>query len=729
MFKNKLRQTAFSVTFLSLIFALSFSACKREQRADAIPESLSSYVYGFTSGVISKASPIRVRFASAMVDSSKVGTAVKSGVIAFEPAISGQATWEDDRTLLFEPENNLASSTAYIATVNLSKLIDNLPRGTGSFEFDFRTRDQYFDLQTNGFSAPNPQDLSEQEFNGNLFTADIANDEEVEQVLTATQNGKALPVTWEHEPSQMVHSFTIKSIDRGSQPSEVNLEWNGKPMNVVLRGKKEIEVPSIKDFKVTDTRVVQEQEQYILLFFSDPLLASQNLDGLIQINEFTGNLSYTLDGNALRVYPSERIVGDRRITVSPGVRNLNDQRMANPSEWQVTFADAQPQVRLVGRGVILPNSNGLIFPFEAISLTAVDVEVFKIYNNNILQFLQTNELDGNYDLYRVGRVIMQKKIDLSSLNARGRSTEWTRYALDLSTLIEQDPEAMYQVRIGFRPAYSTYFCSADSQVGSAVSDDLGGFEEEKLNEDGEYKSILDSWYGIEGWYDGYSWSHRDDPCFPAYYNSDRFLQRNVIASNLGIIAKGGNDKSYFVSVADLRTTEPLSNVELEFYDFQQQLLTTAQTGGDGTATVQLSRKPFVVIAKKDAQKGYLRLEDGKSLSLSRFDVSGEVTQRGLKGFMYGERGVWRPGDSVYLNFVLEDRQNKLPENYPIQFELYDPRGQLQEKRTVIKGEPQWGSTWIAPNWMRQAASECGWTVVDVTYGRWGHRQDLFVLRR
>jgi len=112
MFKNKLRQTAFSVTFLSLIFALSFSACKREQRADAIPESLSSYVYGFTSGVISKASPIRVRFASAMVDSSNVGTAVKSGVIAFEPAISGQATWEDDRTLLFEPENNLASGTA-----------------------------------------------------------------------------------------------------------------------------------------------------------------------------------------------------------------------------------------------------------------------------------------------------------------------------------------------------------------------------------------------------------------------------------------------------------------------------------------------------------------------------------------------------------------------------------------------------------------------------------------
>jgi hypothetical protein len=76
------------------------------------------------------------------------------------------------------------------------------------------------------------------------------------------------------------------------------------------------------------------------------------------------------------------------------------------------------------------------------------------------------------------------------------------------------------------------------------------------------------------------------------------------------------------------------------------------------------------------------LEDGNSLSLSRFDVEGEVTQKGLKGFVYGERGVWRPGDSVYLNFVLEDRANKLPANYPITFELSDPRGQLQERRTV-----------------------------------------------
>ena len=53
-------------------------------------------------------------------------------------------------------------------------------------------------------------------------------------------------------------------------------------------------------------------------------------------------------------------------------------------------------------------------------------------------------------------------------------------------------------------------------------------------------------------------------------------------------------------------------------------------------------------------KTYLKLNEGMSLSLSKFDVSGNTLQRGLKGYIYGERGVWRPGDQLFLTFVLND---------------------------------------------------------------------------
>src|SRR5262245_60794500 len=118
----------------------------------------------------------------------------------------------------------------------------------------------------------------------------------------------------------------------------------------------------------------------------------------------------------------------------------------------------------------------------------------------------------------------------------------------------------------------------------------------------------------------------------------------------------------------------MSGVTLELYDFQQQLIGSASTGTDGKATISAAQRPFALIAKGGAQRGYLKLGDGASLSLSNFDVIGELVNKGLKGFLYGERGVWRPGDSLYLSFVLEDKLKLLPSNHPVVFELQNSQG-------------------------------------------------------
>ena len=44
-----------------------------------------------------------------------------------------------------------------------------------------------------------------------------------------------------------------------------------------------------------------------------------------------------------------------------------------------------------------------------------------------------------------------------------------------------------------------------------------------------------------------------------------------------------------------------------------------------------------------------------ALPVSHFDVGGETVVDGLKGYLYGDRGVWRPGDTIYLTFALQDR--------------------------------------------------------------------------
>ncbi|GJM32271.1 MAG: membrane protein [Saprospiraceae bacterium] len=643
-----------------------------------MPESVNAYVYGYTSGIVSRTTSIRVQFASMVASPEQIGQSA-SGIISFSPTVDGEAIWENEHTLIFEPKDPLLSGTLYVAKVQLSKVFDNLPADAKSFEFDFRTRDQFMEVSIDGFNAPNPKDLRKQELRGTLRTVDFADEAIVEGSLSAKQQGKELPLEWTHDGGGTIHSFVVTAIDRGEKPSAVELSWNGKALDIGISDNKTVEVPSLSDFKVTDARIIQEQEQYILISFSDPLQESQNPDGLISLTGYSGNFRFIIDGNQLRAYPSGRLTGEQQLNINIGIKNANNSSMGNPSKWVLTFESRKPEVRLVGRGVVMPNSDGLVFPFEAIALNAVQVEVFKIYNNNILQFLQSNRLNGNNSLRQVGRIVMQKMIPLQNLNPNANTGDWNRYALDLKQLIDADKEAIYQVRIGYMPEYANYFCANRDEKATNVSLTT---TESQVDEDGEPTSIMEYWYGPDGYYENYNWSQREDPCYSAYYNSDRFISRNVIASNLGIIAKGGKDNNFFVTVADLRTTDPVAGANLQFYDYQQQLITEVQTDAKGMAEVVLNRKPFVLIANQGDQRGYLKLQNGYSLSLSRFDVAGVVAKKGLKGYFYGERGVWRPGDSIFMHFILEDKLNKLPPNYPITFEITDPRGQKHLSRTT-----------------------------------------------
>src|SRR5665811_2404942 len=58
--------------------------------------------------------------------------------------------------------------------------------------------------------------------------------------------------------------------------------------------------------------------------------------------------------------------------------------------------------------------------------------------------------------------------------------------------------------------------------------------------------------------------------------------------------------------------------------------------------------------------------------MSSFDVSGVQPEKGIKAFIYGERDVWRPCDSIFLSIFIKDMKSDLPAGHPVQFELINP---------------------------------------------------------
>ncbi|MDP5096985.1 MAG: MG2 domain-containing protein, partial [Flavobacterium sp.] len=166
------------------------------------------------------------------------------------------------------------------------------------------------------------------------------------------------------------------------------------------------------------------------------------------------------------------------------------------------------------------------------------------------------------------------------------------------------------------------------------------------------------------------------PCTDSYYYNNTIFT-NVIASDLGVIAKRGENGSYVFAVNNIVSTQPIASAKIELYNFQQQLLGTITTDSEGIAKTELKKYAFFAIVSKDNNTTYVKLDEGQSLSVSNFDVGGEELQKGLKGFIYGERGVWRPGDTLHLAFMLNDLESKLEKSHPITFKLSDPQGKMR----------------------------------------------------
>lgn len=663
------------LTYLTIsVLLLSFWSCKQKIAPRPMPESAKAYIYAYTQGMISRTDAIEVQFAGLVASPEEVGNEVPASIVQLKPQAAGAWEWIDRQTLRFTPESALDFATNYTVQVALKSLFDNVPADAGLFEFNVQTREPYLSIHVEGLTTPELTEREKQVLKGQLFTSDYLDNEAVSQLLNIQQRGRALNLTWSHDSDGMVHYFTAQGVERANDPSAVLLSWDGSSIGSKQRDKKEVEVPALGDFKVTKVVPQSGSEPVVDIYFSDPIDESQDFNGLVSISNADDNFRYQAEGHQLRVFLNKALSGEQQVSVFAGVRNHMRERMPRSSVWSVTFTAAEPQVRMLGHGNILPTASSLIVPFEAIGLHSIEVEVFQIYHNNILQFLQANRLDGQYDLEKVGKVVYREEVPLRNINPRASQQEWNRYALDMESFFKLDPKSFYQVRIGFRRAHSLYRCS-DALAFNFVEDWYGV---------GQNENLLNNWYGIEGYYEEYRWDQRDDPCYPAYYNSDRFVARTIMSSNLGVLAKASGENNYQAAVTNLQTTQPISGVELKFYNYQQQLLETITTDDAGQAETQLTEKAFFLVAQTGNDQTYLRLDDNEALSVTRFDVAGTEVQDGLKGYLYGERGVWRPGDSVFLNFILEDVEGSLPPNYPIRFELRDPRGQLVESRGGIQ---------------------------------------------
>jgi alpha-2-macroglobulin len=678
-----------TIAFALIILLLTGCRNKSTEEVFRANPAFTTYISAYTSGSISNQANIRILLANEYTGSIDFGKNISENLFEFSPDISGTAVWLDRRTIEFRPANRLPSDQVYKAEFHLSKILGEVPSELKTFEFGFKTIQQFFEVSVDGIKTIDKKRLRWQKMFGTLTTADAADNEMVTQLLLATQNNKKLKIHWEHEANGTTHHFTVDSIERIQKSGKVFLKWEGKALGIKNnKGEKEIEIPAIGDFKVMHINVVQSPEQYISVQFSDPVQEQQDLLGLINLNDVS-DLKFITEDNEIKVYPQSRLNGAKTIHVETGIKNIIGYKLKSRYSLELQFEDLKPQVKLVGKGVILPGSKGLILPFQAVNLNAVDVKIIKIYEKNIPQFMQVNNLEGDHELKRVGKLVFKNKISLKDQLGPGDLRKWNTFSLNLADLIKAEPGAIYKVIIDIKKSYATNLCDATNTASSLSTQDKELSEQQEKQDENEdnwdyYSSYYEDYDYYDDEYTYYDYNQRDNPCHSMYYRN-KSVSKNIIASDIGVIAKMGTNGSMMFVTTNLLTTKPITGAEIEIYDFQQQIISTLKTNSDGICTIDLKSKPFLIIAKHGSQRAYLKLDNGSALSLSMFDVAGQTIQKGIKGFIYSERGVWRPGDTVFMSFILEDKLNTLPKSHPVMFEFYNPLGQLVKKLVKTSG--------------------------------------------
>ena len=653
---------------LLFLLVLILTGCRSDKKEAATDAGFGKYVQAFTSGTISTESVISVYLAKPVSESINSD----EQLFRFKPAIHGKTVLVGSRIIEFRPSGPLKPDTKYEAEFYLSKIMEP-EKGLETMPFKFSTTKQSFSVMPGGLKNYESGAPGKMKFSGYLLTADVANPVETEKVLQATYRGNKVVLHWVHGPERRQHFFTIDSLLReGNETQELIISWDGKPLDVDKKGEKKIEVPALNVFSVLEAKVISEPEQHVEIRFSDPLQKAQDLTGLISLADGT-DLRLITEGNVVKAWPVKPLSGEIDIVVFEGIENINYAKIKEQQTFRLQFSSIKPAVHLIGKGVIVPQNGSLEMPFEAVNLNAVEIRVVQIFKNNVLQFFQENRFEGDSNLKKAGRLVYSGKVPLKTEQPGGLSHRNT-FKINLAGLIEIEQGAIYNVQFRFKKEYSLYDCGEKKEESN--------LEETEITTEEPYQTGWDGpgWYSNYYYPPGYDWDERENPCHVSYYNHSHFVSRNIFASELGIIAKEGRNHIMNFAVTNLLTTDPEPGVEIKLFNYQGQRIETITTDNSGFAKVDLQKKPFLLVAQRGKQFGYLRLDDGSALSTSNFNISGEIITDGLKGFIYGDRGVWRPGDTLFLNFIVEKENAGLPENYPVVFQLINPNGQVVEKR-------------------------------------------------
>lgn len=642
---------------LSVISALVIlSGCKDRAGFEKRPYALETakMVSAVSSGLLASDAAIQVVFVADMVQPVQVGQIIQKKVFDFSPSIDGTAQWQDTRTLIFQPNRPLPFRETYSGILDLNTLFPEFKdKGLDALPIQFQVAGREIAQFSADLKLKDENDPKLLIYEGRIDFTEPVDLQRIKKSAQLLLNNKSLPLEWSAENDKQ-YRFTTAPFSRTMKEQTLSFRMDKGTLEISYDFNRSLVIPALGDLKVTDiVRGEVGAQPDLKIEFSDELKAEQDIRGLIQF-EPALDAQFTIIGKTVLVQAPFEYGQGYLLTIKPGIRSRWATSISQEFRETIQFEDMLPAMKFVQSGVFLPSSNQKKIAFLTVNLRRVQLKVLKVFESNLGPFLQMDNLDGgaerrdnfNYQIDRVGVEVAEQELEIGDTK-----NKWLQHEIDLNKLIGADEKGVYLLELRFRKEDMIYDTS-----------------EENL----QYRRRRQDYY-------------YNDPASPGYLWYHGRLYKPIICTNIGLVYKRG-DKQHRVYATNLLNALPMAGVRVKLMTYQNQLIAEGFTDGQGMVGFDgIDETVFYVEAEKDKQRTVVK-PDEMQWNLSTFDTGGEIISgEGTRAFIYADRGVHRPGDTIYLSAIIRNESHTFPRNHPVTLKIFNPRNQVIYEETNRKG--------------------------------------------
>lgn len=339
--------------------------------------------------------------------------------------------------------------------------------------------------------------------------------------------------------------------------------------------------------------------------------------------------------------PFER--GTYKVRIDAGAATVDGGVLQQAYEAEIVVPQRSALISFGNSGRYLPRNAWHNLPVRHRNVDVVDLEIRHIPEENLV-FWMTNygeSVDSNE-----GDLVLKKTISLAG-KIDEESTTW----VDVGGYLPDIERGVYEVRLKAK-------VKADES------------EDEQTQDTGWRPSnIEDGWRIVTT-------------------STSRLMltDMHLIAKMSEPTAEAAYTPQVRVWAIDVHTNQPVAGADVRLVRASGKIMGSCRSSADGGCVIDVTEDlvdkspPIALLARKGDDLTYMKFDELQVDTTA--DVTGEswTTTSPYRAAVYGDRGVYRPGDTLHLAAVIRDRENDAPEaNLPAVLRVFDPSNKAFKK--------------------------------------------------